>query len=634
MMKHWWLWPIVLGTPAGVTMGVYLCWHDPACLLYAGSHLYRLLTLTLARTVDVYTLLCVGILAAVCLAIASACRFRGVLRLLLLMLLPLGVLGAAGTLFLPAQVWSMLLPVLTDPRWYVYGLLLVGLGIFVTVEYRILRARRPPRSAAVRNASRFGPVAGTIGRVVLRMVSGVSLLLLLGINLAAGVLWAHAAITVRTRPNIILIMVCSLRADHLGCYGYDLNTSPNLDRFARESTRFAQAVAPSSWTLWSTASILTSRYPERIFNNSDFLSKHSLYPGLPPVLSNMGYATAVVTDHPFLAEESLFSYDYRQGFDSFTRLGDDSFMTKLSPEVTSRALARARQYRGRPFFLYTMYADPHSPYVQHPEFPFGPSAQDTPGAAWAASLARPVQPAALAHRVSELARYNSEIAFTDQAIGELLTGLKRLGLYDDALIIICADHGEEFLDHGSYGHMATLYREVIAVPLIVKYPRQRVGKVIGGRFPLIDLFPSILGMIRGDAAHLGLQGERIDLPALLRCTDKPIFCTTTGEVKSVLSGPYKYCEMGTTIPWWGYREYAPSSRDKAQLFNVTHDPGEYANRLQVEPDIADTLLGLRHRHDAAQAGNTDTRFGAPRAITPSAAEQVRQRMKSLGYLQE
>ena len=653
MLKRWWLLPIYLGVPAGLLTGGYLCRQTPQCLLYAHSHFYRLLLPLLTRQVDTYTLIFTGILAALLLAIVVANRCAGAVRIVLRIVLPLAVLGVAGKLFLPGRCWAVMISTLGDPAFQLWIRVALGIGLLGAFYWFRSRRSSPVVSAAVVAPVCCSRPAGRIVSLTLHGVAWLCPLLFLSLNCAVGAYWAQATIMPRRQPNIILVMVCSLRADHVRCYGYDLHTTPHLDQFAREGTRFARAVAPSSWTLWSTAAILTSRYPERIFNGTDIMAQYSLYPGLPSALANLGYTTCAVSDHAFFMGEASdpFSYNFRQGF-AYYDLTGRGFEVKAAPKVTAIALQRARQLKGRPFFLYMMYGDLHVPYRRHKGFEFGPSRQDKLGPQWASSLPASVRQDGLGNRglMSSydannklrwesrdglLASYNSGIGFTDQAIGELFAGLKTLGLYDDSLIIFCGDHGEEFLEHGSYGHMHTLYHEVVDVPLLVKFPRQRAGTVVGGRFSLIDLYPSIMGMLHEDCSHLGIQGDSVDLPALLRCTDKPIFGATIHDARSVLSGQYKYYQMSAASLSnqhdWGV--FAPASRTATQLFDLRKDPGEYRSLLPAQPGVASSLTGILRQHDA-YLQKTDTQAGPAQSFSSSEKEQLQQRLRALGYAQE
>lgn len=650
MVKRWWVFPLLLGLPAGVLLGAWRCWMSPLFQLYANCHFYRLVTKMLAEQVAVAAGLIVSLLLVMRIGLAITRRCPPAIAMPLRVGIALATLLGAGKLFLPLPIWAALWQPFTDPdvlRFCCLGIALIVLG---GVFWR-LRGRKP-----VVTWPRFSPHP-RCAAATCKMLLGLSLcgcLLFVSVLLAAVGWWTASAHAARKSPNVILIMVCSLRADHLGCYGYDLPTTPNLDRFAQSSTRFAHAVAPSSWTLWSTASVLTSRYPERIFRRADYVADNTYYPGLPSTLANLGYATHCVSDHPFLANDLNFTYS--QGFDSLQELsGEGEFTQKLAPTVTAQALKRTARTR-QPLFLYLMYADPHEPYepyTQQPEFVFGPAQCDVLNPRWISTLAPELRQMKTARmqrllvsdvgdengigdsRQRRLAKYNSQIARTDRAIGDFLEGLKRQDKYDNSLIIICGDHGEEFLEHGRYGHQYTLYPEVVNVPLLVKAPGQRVGKVIDGRFPLIDLFPSILAMLHRDGSRLNLQGDGSDLSVLLRCADKPVYGATVNRLRSVSTRNYVYVR-GVRAYNTGGPPFEPSlsfhlDEPITRLFDVHADPGQYHDVRSVLPDMAVTLNAMMRRHDAE--------LDAKSVLTSSAsasrddAQRAHDKLRSLGYMQ-
>ncbi len=624
------LWPVGLPLLAGLLVGGYCFVTTPDGPLDLQCHWFKLASCALVRQTDRWSLIAAALLLALWLVFVFTHRCKGAVRAILRFVLSLGVLGLAAWLLLPHDVWPRLWKWCDEndvPFWAAQALLAL---LVMGAIYWFRRRRLGPKQAP----SRRRPALERAGASVLRWASGAALSLWLLLHVLAGFFWGQAVVTARRQPDVILVMVCTLRADHLGCYGYDLPTTPNIDRFARHATRFAQAVSPSSWTLWSTSSILTARYPEWIFRKWDYHPEDPVYPGLPSALSDAGYATALVSDHQFLQNDSLFPYS--RNFDAYVSLGED-FPDKLAPQVTERALRCAARRPHRRLFLWTLYADPHEPYLGHREFHFGPSRKDALGPAWTASLAHPVSAAELANRQDRLNRYNSEIAYTDQAIGALFAGLQRLGRYDNALIIVCGDHGEEFLEHGSYGHQMTLYREVTSVPLLVKYPGQTAGRVVDGRFPLIDLYPSIMKMLALDDSRLNLQGEGADLSTLLRCTDKPVYGATVNRSWSVLAGHYHYYQA---------RKYARSAKDPYrkgssiisdppldELYDLHADPREFRNGYPQPPDVAASLREVLEGHKAL-LGHIGGVTGASGAVSASEADKLRERLKSLGYLQE
>lgn len=351
--------------------------------------------------------------------------------------------------------------------------------------------------------------------------------------LAAGLLWlpvlllpglsaaAPAGITppgAGAQPSFILVVIDALRADHLGIYGHARETSPNLDRLARSGVLFTRAVSPSSWTPPSMASLLTS----------STVGQHGLVEkgqGLPPDadviaarLARAGYRTAAFTTNPWL--KRAFGFD--RGFQSYLdidRLGLERRLLgvglknwvlrragriRVEPELVpeaSEVTRRALDWLGRngaaPFFLYLHYMDVHSPYDAVAPFHGALCSGhrlDLPDHLLEVQFRRGRfrgDQAVLEH-VLEL--YDEEILATDAAIGRLTEGIARLGLEASTLLVVTADHGEEFLDHGGVMHGQTLYEEVVHVPLIVRPPGREASPhlVVPDRVSTLDLYPTLL----------------------------------------------------------------------------------------------------------------------------------------------
>lgn len=647
----WWMLPVAIGIPVGLLLGIMACATSPQWQFYAHYRFMRLLTAVLARQVDWHALIITVCLAVIVLGVVASRRLPLALMVLLRGVLPLAALAGAAKILLPPLQWIWLGHLLINPGVWTYAGLLVALGVLIVILRRLRREHSPILPDAYASSPRRSPVVAILGTVAMWGIR-LCLLLFLAVNLAAAGWWIGSLLHTQSQPNVILIMVCSLRADHLGCYGYDLPTTPHLDRFASKSTRFAHAVSPSSWTLWSTASVLTSRYPERIFHNTDYVAEHAYYPGMPTVLSDMGYATRAVTAHPFM--HNTDSFNYPQDFDSFVKLGDGGFVDNLAPTVTARALQYATRQQGRPFFLYMMFEDPHMPYTQHPEFRFGPSRKDRLAPEWLSSLPpadRNMTPSRMQRllgmtpgdsneigegRQLRLAKYNSEIAYTDQAIGAFLDGLKQRGLYDNSMIIFCGDHGEEFLEHGRYGHFNTLYPEVVNVPLLVKAPHQQTGKIVDGRFPLIDLFPSVLTTLHRDNRKLQLHGDGVDVATLLRCSDKPVYGATIYSARSVTAGHLRYY-CGVRIDPIGNdliegELHVQMSNPITRLFDLEKDPGMYCDLLPGAHDAGGALEEFLRKHDRELDAIGDI-LSPSLLSTNSETERAREKLRSLGYMQ-
>ena len=462
----------------------------------------------------------------------------------------------------------------------------------------------------------------------------VLLLLLCLACLGAGAATTDAQLPLKNKPNIIFVMVDALRADHLGCYGYDLPTTPNIDRFARESMRFEHAVAQSSWTIWSLASLMTSRFPPTLLTGNGEMKTRPgtdllFYPMLAEILKKQGYATSAVTANPLAGHAPII----RQGFDDFdetpAKLNRDC--SETSSCVTDRAIARVQQFKDRRFFLFLHYMDPHAPYHVNTGFAdrgfqFGDSKQDE---AIRTVISKNNESKTMAQRRESLRAYDSEIGYTDYHLGRFLAALQNSGVYDDAMIVLFADHGEEFFEHGGDGHMDTVYQEVLQVPLIIKYPRQREGKVVAGVFPLIDLMPSALLLAGIEHSTLGLQGKAVNLPALLRCAEQPLHSFTIQRVHSVINGRYKliqghYPQERPDAPQPVMP--TPLATPMLELFDLLSDPLEQHNLFKEKPEIAAEMLELLKQHAAYNPTGTEKH-----PLETTDVELLRQ-LEALGYI--
>ncbi len=365
-------------------------------------------------------------------------------------------------------------------------------------------------------------------------------------------------------PNVVLIVIDTLRTDHLSTYGYERETSPHLTRLASEGLRYERATAQAPWTTPSIGALMTSRYPSSLGITSEQNALSDELVLLPEALQAAGYQTAGVISH-------------------------------------------------EPFFLFVHYFDPHAAYVDHSGQDFGgPSGYEGPvSSGLLFRELRKMQDEVGEADLAELIRlYDSEIAYTDRQIGLLLDTLRESGQWDDTLIIVTADHGEEFLDHGRFGHAKSLFSELIHVPLVLKLPASSSAapSVIDEPVALIDLYPTVLAVV-GLEATTELEGRAL-LP--LPPTGRTLFSETgrTRAASAAMSGSLKLIQR-------------PDGR--LQLFDLATDPGEKSNLAKLRPEDADRLLGelVEWREVAAAKaliGET---------IQINAANE--QRMKELGY---
>jgi arylsulfatase A-like enzyme len=297
--------------------------------------------------------------------------------------------------------------------------------------------------------------------------------------------WGTPTITAsrpRSAALAVVYLVDTLRADHLPLYGYPRDTAPELGRFARDGIVFDQAIAPSSWTKPSVASLLTSLLPREHRCVQFYTPLDPAFVTLAELLRERGFGTgAVVANRLVHAQDAQF----HQGFEYFTAPP----APQGAREAVDTALAYLRTRQGLPTFLYVHTMDPHTPYTPPP--PFDRRFEPAPAPGRAAAEPQDYQEPADRDRL--VAQYDGEIAYGDRELGRFLRELKSMGRYEGALVIFLSDHGEEFLDHGDWVHGHTLYDELIHVPLVVKMPlAQHAGRRVSDPVQLVDILPTIL----------------------------------------------------------------------------------------------------------------------------------------------
>src|SRR5258705_10473718 len=323
----------------------------------------------------------------------------------------------------------------------------------------------------------------------------------------------------RAGMNVVLISLDTVRADHLGCYGYHRKTTPNIDSVAKRGVVFERAQSPSSWTLPVHMSVFTSLYPSfhGVERGAEWFS------GLPKsertmaqYLKDEGFATAALVSNPFL--DAHWGFD--RGFDLYARHDVDA---AAQSDMASLWL-QWQAYRSRlgparsNFFLFVHYNDAHSPPnapAAFPEkFPVEKTASEDAvregGPCAPKSRPRPLEGMDEARSL-----YDADINFVDTHLGRLFQALEDLGLTGSTLLILMADHGEEFGEHGMIKHKLTLYEEVLRVPLIVTYPAALApGQRIEESVSLLDILPTVLDTA-GQKIPSKLQGISL-LPFLRR----------------------------------------------------------------------------------------------------------------------
>jgi arylsulfatase A-like enzyme len=420
-------------------------------------------------------------------------------------------------------------------------------------------------------------------------------------------------------PNILLYVVDTLRADHLGLYGYDKPVSPALDRFAARATVFDNAVAQSSWTRAAMASIFTGLWPLKHATNGrkDILDSGATT--LAEVLSEAGYLTAAK-----VRNWNVFPvFGFRQGFQDFRRVreGKADHVNRLVEGWLSSRPA------DRPFFLWVHTVDPHEPY-RPPEqtrenfFEEGQKRFDLdkhPGFKLTREMSERQRQEVVRYLIS---LYDAEIAFNDRAFGELVAMLESLALLDSTVVVFVSDHGEEFLDHGTWGHGRNLYAENLNVPLVIRFPDRGHGKRVEAMVQQIDLMPTLLDYI-GLPVPPGVEGRSF-LPLLadgtvLESRESPpafSFLHLDGAAyRSLVDGEWKLIQ----------RLSDAGEVSQTALFHRQSDPEEGENRI-LEMPIRGRFMELLLDAKMAEGSVLMTE----EAVLDEETEKA---LKALGYLQ-
>jgi arylsulfatase A-like enzyme len=404
------------------------------------------------------------------------------------------------------------------------------------------------------------------------------------------------------RPNILFISIDTLRADHLGCYGYQRPTSPHFDRLAAEGVRFARAVAPSSFTLPSHVSMFTGQEMGVHHVASAGTAIADRVVTITEVLHDAGYATFGFGCAPYLKRQ----FGFAQGFDFYDdRLANvgvrESHAAVTSDKVVNRALQRIKEPRGKPWFVFMHMWDPHFDYVPPPPYNTMFSGDYHGGFSMHNfeqnhGFVVGMDPADYAYTVSQ---YDGEIAWTDSQLGRLFDALKKMGLWEKTAIVLTADHGEEFLDHGQRGHGHSLYDELVHVPLIVKLPGAASHKVIDCAVSLIDLYPTLAEL--AGVRRSGYRGDGRSLLELIfgrgQCDANRMLVSETNlsRIDKAHDSPHGYemaIEVGGVKFFHRFKEPL-----REMMFDLRVDPREEHDLMAARPQQAAALRNqLYHQH--------------------------------------
>ena len=399
-------------------------------------------------------------------------------------------------------------------------------------------------------------------------------------------------------PNILLFTVDACRPDHFGCYGYSRNTTPNIDKLARDGVLFTHAFSPSAWTTPGMISIFTSMYPPTHGVDAKGRTLRDDVLALPEVLKINGYAVPVL---PKFVDISNY---WHLGFDVVDK-------ERFSGEEGEDLLKLLEAYKDQRFFIWYHYHGLHLPY--NPQNPYDKIFQEDifSGISADTETVSVVKNKSViknnsinfdnTDRKIIVALYDGQVRQLDDFMGQLTESMKKWGILDNTIIIVTSDHGEELFEHGFIGHASTslnakLYDEIIHIPLIIWWPKKVKHRVLDEFVKQIDIMPTILDML-GLPLPEGLQGYSLvsSIQGKPAHNLRPVFCETilggyqsTKEMEEIRLRCVRTKEWKLIYTNTPTRNVSSGALDdgKYELYNLSNDPKEERNIFENHPEVA------------------------------------------------
>jgi arylsulfatase A-like enzyme len=437
-------------------------------------------------------------------------------------------------------------------------------------------------------------------------------------------------------PNVILISIDTLRADHLGCYGYQRETSPHIDALASDGVTFLNTYASSPWTLPSHISLLTSLHG---VNHQVMYEDDSMDPSiltLADVLRVNQFYCAALTGGGFVSAK----YGFSKGFNSYSEEG--GVLRQDSAEHLYHAALRwLEREKDKGFFLFLHTFQPHNPYAC--PYPYKSMFLED-NSRWRhldlmsflGGMPGIFKELTEKDRQNIIGLYDGEIRYTDeQLIGPLITTLKDLGVYDRTMIIFTSDHGEEFFEHRGWGHGHSLYDESLKVPLIIKFPESRFkGKKIHDIISLVDIFPTVLEEVGIEPSGFDIDGRSLfplitgkeegdrmflaEVAAHVLASRVPQrIAMNRGKEKLILNKKFGPDDLQFFV-------FPPPMLSAVELYDLAQDPGERHNVADERSLLANQIIqGIDEIYKSARKKKTKKL---------EIDQELRNQLKALGYI--
>jgi arylsulfatase A-like enzyme len=418
------------------------------------------------------------------------------------------------------------------------------------------------------------------------------------------------------RPNIILISIDALRADHLSLYGYPYQTSPHIDEFAKRSTVFEYAYGLIPKTSASFASLMTGLHPfiHRTQPNQDSLNEKFIT--LAEALKLRDYSTAAIVDNSNLSPR----YKFNQGFDRYTTVWEDREKREEStPYITQKVLEFLADPPGKPFFLWAHYIEPHFPYVPPSRFiedrPEGRTLAEIPSAIIVSNSSTAVD--LQSKEGHYLALYDGAIKYVDSEFDKIMSVITKNGSDRNSIIIVTADHGEELGEHNLfYDHGPLAFNSSLRIPLIVFLPGE-TGRRITYPVSLMDIYPTLLEKA-GLVPPYPIQGKNL----FLEKGRGDLFLLAPPGSRALISSPYHLVDV---LPPF----VDELGLESVYLFDIYKDPHENENLAQRKTE---TLRVLQQRLAEFFANPTYSKRAAEEKPEVPLSKRELERLRTLGYI--
>lgn len=412
----------------------------------------------------------------------------------------------------------------------------------------------------------------------------------------------------RVRPNVVLVLVDTFRADHAGCYGYSRPTTPVLDSLADAGTRYDSFQSQSSWTLPAMTTLfsgLTVKQHGAGKTGPEFYGVDTDIPYLPHMLQRRGYATAAFFNVVFMDAD----FGFHRGFDHFDCQGFANRMSlRRADETVDEAIGWIQGLpQDKPFLAAVHFYDPHISYNPPPPYDTlftDPDYSGEYGPEWGE-----VEQLMAVNRGGDsipddglrnlVALYDGELAFTDAQLGRLMAYLRRSGLCERTIVVVTADHGEEFLDHGGVEHGHTLYQELLAVPMVIAGPGVPAEEVVEETAAGIDLLPTLAVLL--DLELPSECGGSDLLQPLPRDRAVPSSGTLWSEAKLAAC-----LRDGRKVIW-------NADRDSAVVYDLRSDPNEL-DPLASDSSLVEAVLAYWSTPPAARPQPVDYEAAVDRTL--------------------